>query len=154
MQEGQKYLRYCPICAKNPKLAEKIGATYYIPGYVDTWINDDIDWCESHIERHKTQQLDFLCEDYRTIVHVTTDPSFLEAMIDLKKKDPIEFQMKMSQLRTQVTQQEAEANKVHCPKCRSTDIGVTTRGYSAFWGFIGSGKTMNVCKNCGYKWRP
>jgi len=44
--------------------------------------------------------------------------------------------------------------KVYCPKCNCTDIGVVNRGYSIVWGFIGSGKSMNVCKKCGYKWRP
>ena len=147
----QKYLRVCPICKKNGDFLSNTKTQYHINGYIDFHNDDEYELCE---KGHTTQKLDFLCEDYDVITHVTTDPSFLEAMIDLKKKDPIEFQMKMSQLRTQVAQQEAEANKVHCPKCRSTDIGVTTRGYSAFWGFIGSGKTMNVCKNCGYKWRP
>ncbi len=45
-------------------------------------------------------------------------------------------------------------NKVHCPKCSCTDIGVVNRGYSMLTGFIGSGKAMNVCKKCGYKWKP
>ncbi len=47
-----------------------------------------------------------------------------------------------------------DPNKVHCPKCNCTDIGVANRGYSLVWGFIGSGKSMNVCKKCGYKWKP
>lgn len=47
-----------------------------------------------------------------------------------------------------------DVNKVHCPKCSCTDIGVVNRGYSMFTGFIGSGKAMNVCKKCGYKWKP
>jgi len=41
-----------------------------------------------------------------------------------------------------------------CPKCNSTSIGVANRGYSLVWGFIGSSKSMNVCKSCGYKWKP
>lgn len=47
-----------------------------------------------------------------------------------------------------------EQNQVKCPKCNCTDIGVVNRGYSLIWGFIGSGKLMNVCKKCGYKWKP
>lgn len=46
------------------------------------------------------------------------------------------------------------SSQVHCPKCNCTDIGVANRGYSLIWGFIGSGKSMNVCKKCGYKWKP
>lgn len=53
-------------------------------------------------------------------------------------------------------QKEIEANKniLHCPKCNSTSIGSTTRGYSLFTGFLGSGTPMNVCQKCGYKWEP
>lgn len=49
-------------------------------------------------------------------------------MIDLKEKDPIEYQLKMSQFKTQVQQQESIKNqqseqlKVHCPYCNSTNV--------------------------------
>ncbi|WP_418752478.1 hypothetical protein [Frisingicoccus sp.] len=39
-----------------------------------------------------------------------------------------------------------------CPKCGSTAITAGQRGYSLLTGFIGSGKTVNRCANCGYKW--
>lgn len=42
----------------------------------------------------------------------------------------------------------------HCPKCNSTSITTGSRGYSMVWGFIGSGKTVNRCGNCGHKWEP
>lgn len=48
----------------------------------------------------------------------------------------------------------AEQNQVKCPKCGYTDIGVANRGFKLITGFIGSGKSMNVCKKCGYKWNP
>lgn len=41
-----------------------------------------------------------------------------------------------------------------CPKCGSTAIEATQKGYSLLTGFLGSGKTMNYCKNCGHKWKP
>lgn len=47
-----------------------------------------------------------------------------------------------------------EKNTIRCPKCRSTAIEATTKGYSLLTGFIGSGKTMNYCKRCGHKWKP
>lgn len=43
---------------------------------------------------------------------------------------------------------------VKCPKCGSTSIATTNRGYSLLTGFIGSGKPMNVCQKCGHKWKP
>lgn len=80
-------------------------------------------------------------------------------MIDLKEKDTIEYQLKMSQFKTQVQQQESiknqqEKNQVHCPKCGSTNITAGQRGYSLLTGFIGSGNTVNRCAKCGYKWKP
>lgn len=44
--------------------------------------------------------------------------------------------------------------KPHCPRCGSTSIGTATRGYSFWTGFLGSGTPMNVCQNCGHKWKP
>lgn len=41
-----------------------------------------------------------------------------------------------------------------CPRCKSAAITTGQRGYSLVYGFIGSGKTMNRCGNCGYKWIP
>lgn len=46
------------------------------------------------------------------------------------------------------------SNVPHCPKCGSTSIATTNRGYSFFTGFLGSGKPVNVCQKCGYKWKP
>lgn len=43
---------------------------------------------------------------------------------------------------------------VRCPKCGSASIATVNRGYSVVWGFIGSGKPMNVCQKCGYKFQP
>ena len=39
-----------------------------------------------------------------------------------------------------------------CPKCGSPSIATVNRGYTIIWGFIGSGKPINVCQNCGHKW--
>lgn len=43
---------------------------------------------------------------------------------------------------------------VHCPKCGSTQISTTARGYSMMWGFMGAGKTVNRCAKCGNTWKP
>lgn len=47
-----------------------------------------------------------------------------------------------------------DANVLKCPKCKSTSIATVSRGYSLLTGFLGSGKPMNVCQKCGYKWKP
>lgn len=101
-------------------------------------------------------------DDLFYLKEISNDATFIEAMIDLHEKDIIEYELKMSQFRNQVEQQRQtenvvqtqQSNQVKCPKCKCTDIGVENRGYSLIWGFIGSGKSMNVCKKCGYKWKP
>ena len=46
------------------------------------------------------------------------------------------------------------SSKPRCPKCGSTSIGVTNRGYSILFGLLGSGTPMNVCMSCGHRWKP
>ena len=74
----------------------------------------------------------------------------------------------------------SQDDKAHCPKCDSTDIIVSNRGYNSqavIWtfvaiilgfltfgitwivllillltGFIGSNDVQWICKKCGYKW--
>ena len=41
-----------------------------------------------------------------------------------------------------------------CPHCGSTSIATVNRGYKLTTGFIGSGKPVNVCQICGYKFEP
>lgn len=45
-------------------------------------------------------------------------------------------------------------NKLVCPKCHSTLVSTGSRGFSPVTGFLGSGKTVNRCGKCGYKWVP
>lgn len=97
------------------------------------------------------------------------NPDYLLAMNDLKGNDIITYTSRFNELqekwnaklkandevdRIKQEAEEKEQNTVRCPKCGSTQIGVTNRGYSLLSGFIGSGSTRNVCQNCGYKWKP
>ena len=79
-------------------------------------------------------------------------------MINLYNNDIIEYELKMSQFRTQAAQikqiHEQEESKPKCPKCGSTNITTGQRGYSLLTGFLGSNKTVNRCANCGYTWKP
>lgn len=126
---------------------------YGTPGYYS--FDKNIEFCKYHPEE-KLHDMSLSYDEFNKIVEISNDSSFIQAMENLKQKDPIEFQLKLSQFKTQVEQQESSnsSNKVSCPKCGCTDIGITNRGYSIVWGFIGSGKSMNVCKKCGYKWKP
>lgn len=64
-----------------------------------------------------------------------------------------EYLAKLEQEKAQRTAVKAAA-PVKCPKCGSTSIATVNRWYSIVWGFIGSGKPMNVCQKCGYKFDP
>lgn len=116
-------------------------------------------YCKNSIEDTNLSE-----DDFDLIEEVSdSDRQFLEAMIDLKKKDPIEYQLKMSQFKANLKQQEqvqesrVEENKPRCPTCGSTNIqkiSGTKRWFSTgLFGLASSdiGKSM-CCKKCGYKW--
>ena len=104
------------------------------------------------------------CEEYiMDIKRISTDESFIQAMIKLKQEEPIEYQLKIQQFKTQLQQQEkiketkqqkSSENQVTCPKCGSTNIQSVNRGFSLMTGFIGSGSPRNICQKCGFKWKP
>ena len=118
---------------------------------------DNCCYCNSPL--HET---DMPTQDFHDIAKVSNyNRQLLEAMIDLKQKDIIEYELKMGQFRAQVQQQNVaakqsreESNKPKCPKCGSTAITAGQRGYSIWTGFLGSSATVNRCSNCGHKWKP
>lgn len=92
---------------------------------------------------------------------ISTDENFMKAMTELYENDPIEYQIKISQFKANLKQQEQaqvskreEENTIHCPKCNSTAITTGARGVNNFWGLLGASKTVNRCGNCGYTWKP
>ena len=93
---------------------------------------------------------------------VSTDENFMKAMTELYENDPIEYQLKISQFKANLKQQESSKveeedkskNQIYCPRCKSTSVQSINRGYSFWTGFLGSGSPRNVCQKCGYKWKP
>ena len=90
---------------------------------------------------------------------VSTDENFMKAMTELYENDPIEYQLKMSQFKANLKQQESskkveEDNKVHCPYCNSTNVnkisGLSKAGSIAMFGIF-SRKVHKQwhCNNCG-----
>lgn len=103
----------------------------------------------------------FLEKYIMDIKRISNDPDFIQAMTKLHDDNPIEYQLKMSQFKTNLKQQEQaqvskreEENIIHCPKCGSTAITTGARGVNNFWGLLGASKTVNRCGNCGYTWKP
>ena len=109
--------------------------------------------CNGNLEK-----INILEKDFDLLCDISSDKSFLQAMIDLKEKDPIEYQLKISQFKAQLQQQKSSASQtgstVRCPRCGSANITAGQRGYSLLTGFVGSGSTVNRCANCGHKWKP
>lgn len=89
-----------------------------------------------------------------------SDRQFLEAMIELKKNDPIEYQLKMSQFKANLKQQESsklkeeDNNTPHCPYCNSTNIKKITTGskvaHTALFGIFSMSRNSKQwhCNNC------
>ncbi len=106
----------------------------------------------------------WITEDDETLSRVSNyNPALLDAMRELKEKDVIEYELKMSQFRNQANQMDAmrqqkrEANRPRCPHCNSTNIqsiGTGERiGSIMMFGMFS--KKMNKsfkCLDCKYTW--
>lgn len=141
--------KYCENCSTNNETKCPTGYMYHLMFDVYT-----CPYCSNSLD-----DVDIPVNDLKTILGITSEnKAFIDSMIELRKKDVIAYESKMVEFRMlEENRREVrhiEYNKVHCPKCNSTEIGVTNRGYDWFWGFVGSGKSMNVCKKCGHKWDP
>ena len=107
-------------------------------------------------------------DDYITLCRVwstgnevdyTVHWDLYNAMVELKKNDIIEYNLKMTQFRTQVSQQkqQQESIKPHCPTCNSSNIKLisTTSKVvnTAMFGIFGTKRHKTFhCSNCGYEW--
>ncbi len=171
----------CPKCVKElGNVAERqikitaLGKVMYEnnPGnYTGYWICDEYGpdnnkcmRCGCDLEETKLENRELMY-----IQRISKNPDYILALNDLKKKDIIEFESKMENIRQQLSDRDNQAkiqretekrvteqvtSQVHCPKCGSTQITTGQRGYSLFSGFFGSNKTVNRCANCGYSWKP
>ena len=164
-----KIVKYCEDCFnKQEEFIEYIKSTtgfsiedinkYFSIGYYT--LNNDIEFCPIHKTKKLKNSL-LTIEEYETIITVSTELSFIKAMEELKEKNPIEYQLKLSQFKTQLQQQESSIiqndTTPRCPHCHSTNIksiSSLNRGASiAMWGIFS--KKINKsfeCKNCGYTW--
>lgn len=112
--------------------------------------------CNGNLEKTNISERDFdlLCD-------ISNDKSFLQAMIDLKGKDIIEYNLKISQFKSQLEQQKSSKvqndNRPKCPTCGSTNIekiSATKKvvGGAMFGLFSSDIRNSMHCKNCGAKW--
>lgn len=100
-------------------------------------------------------------EEFCLLCDINGGKDFKKAMIDLKEKDIIEFNLKMSQFKAQIAQEQSSkiqtSSKPKCPTCNSTNlkkISTTSKVASvAMWGiFSQKAKKTWHCNKCGYEW--
>ena len=119
------------------------GACYYKDG-----VYHKCDSCGSTNVTYELADKFRIMDNYLKLMHLTNkNGRLIYELAKLEDENPLEYELKIRQL-------EEEANRPRCPKCGSTSIATTTRGYSLLSGFIGSGKPINVCQRCGHKWKP
>lgn len=161
-------VKKCPSCyvtGKNLTKYEEIGfmekAKSFLKGYLGIFYDSDVEeycpYCnEKLIDTGITDQDCLIISKFSD-----WNRDMLDAMIELHQKDIIEYNLKLENMKNIIAQRENHqqiekrvSDKLCCPKCGSTHIGVVNKGYSFWTGFLGSGTPMNVCQNCGYKWKP
>ena len=147
-------IKFCKKCHDEKKIR------YWGDKYGYLWtLTDDAKICPDC--QSNLVDIDFPALDLKILSKISDSTDFYDAMIKLHDDDIIEYELKMSQFRSQVEAQEAEEerkkaeeSKPRWPKCGSTNITAGQRGYSFWTGFLGSNKTVNRCSNCGHTWKP
>ena len=103
-------------------------------------------------------------DDALAIYTVTRSTEIIDAMIELKQKDIIEYGLKLAQFKTQLEQQKSAKekaktdNRLKCPTCGSAKViripGLSKAIWVALQGVYSIGKISKTfqCMNCGYKW--
>lgn len=147
-------IKFCKKCHDEKKIR------YWGDKYGYLWtLTDDAKICPDC--QSNLVDIDFPALDLKILEKISDSTDFYDAMIKLHDDDIIEYELKMSQFRSQVQAKEAEEerkkadeSKPRCPKCGSTSITAGQKGYSILTGFLGSNKTVNRCSNCGHTWKP
>lgn len=136
--------KFCKIC-KNSNRPPRC------PGFLIGW--ETLEECP-YDHNTELETYNISGEDLLTICDISEESSFLESMIALKESDPIEFQLKMSQFKANIAQQESSNPTVECPYCHATNTkkisGMSKAGSVALFGIFAMGKVNKQwhCNNC------
>lgn len=166
-------IKHCKMCEQNPdeyreyfiNLFEDIDfannfVDLAVRGYYTSDGEDGRIFCQVH-PNEKLEISPLADEEYDLLSTIANDLSFIHAMEDLKQSDPIEFQLKMSQFKANLGQQESSKIQTNtrpkCPTCGSTNlrkVSATSKVTSvALWGlFSQKVKKTWHCNECGYEW--
>ena len=105
------------------------------------------------------------------LLYTDNNPKVVHALMDLYQNDPIDYQIKINQLKMQYEQRKTtktqkkpnqntmnnNTNQLHCPTCNSTKVkkisGTAKVAGAAMFGlFSKTARSQFKCENCGYKW--
>lgn len=151
MENKEEYIKYHSEIFKD---FPKDFINTLIVGYYTT---DEDDFCCKIHPNETTIDSKLSYEEFYILSSISSDYNFMQAMENLKEKDIIEFNLKMSQFKSQLGQQSSNStqdNKVHCKYCNSTNVkkisGLSKAGSVAMWGIF-SKKVHKEwhCNNCG-----
>lgn len=107
------------------------------------------------------QELSLTIDEWEILKQVSTDSNFILAMDKLKQDDVIEFNLKLTQFKSQPQQQESAPqptpNIPKCPTCGSTNVkkisGTKRWVGTGLFGIASSDlEKVMQCKSCGAKW--
>lgn len=182
--------KFCPSCGRKlqgmetEKLEEKVipplSEPYYyeyngkkldlhkvIRNYGMGWRKSGAYWClVTEFSISKKEAMKILDPLYAA--HAGEEISYgqsLKANISMLAEQQKEEQQIKHNKRLERKRQIAELEKsgvAYCPKCLSTSITATKRGFSAgqaylggaLFGMVGANKMKCVCLKCGHEWKP
>ena len=163
-------VKYCEHCDKNGEAQKRLAKQNFAneamincySGFMGFAYFEKIDeeatvcpFCGNPIVDTAMDRKDY----YVLLISSKYNRQLIEAMIELKKKDPIEYETKMIVFRNEYEKivNDDYASTPKCPTCGSTNIEKISFGKKltggALFGILSSNvrKTMH-CRNCGYKW--
>ena len=144
----------CPRCGKGWDYADKdqhICKNCHYEPMIKTEFSD-IDYENARTSSPETfRQFKMNLREKYTINSDVFDSELYNDLITKEYKSSLEREAREIQKQKEIA---LSRNKIHCPKCNSTNVTTGQLGYSFLAGFLGSNKTVNRCGNCGYKWEP
>lgn len=150
-------IKYCQECAKRKKSIEDPEEFY--AGYQVYFFQDKIGKTCQICDKDTLVETNITEDELHEIGEMSNyNPNFLKAMRELKEKDIIEYELKMSQFRANAqTSTPQPSNQPKCPTCNSTNIkkisAVSKAGGMFMFGiFSKTAKSQFQCEDCGYKW--
>lgn len=147
-------IKFCSKCRSNNS-SDLFSSGYY------NWLKEDCYECPAKDCGNRLIDINLSKDDFDIITSISRDVIFLEQMIQLKENDIIEYNLKMSQFKANLGQQESSKIQTDthpkCPTCGSTNlrkVSATSKVTSvALWGlFSQKVKKTWHCNECGYEW--